>query len=1800
MAWGFIAQVGLWIALFAVNKWLSPKPRQEQRKPQDFGDQQIPRAQEGMPIPLFWGKVRIKSPAVVWVGAMNAEPVRDSSGNYLAYRYRCYMVLVLGMPGRGNHAEGPKSYLNGFFIGDRPAPRHGALAVPDDAPNPNRIEHGQHLTWDTSGSDFFGGAGRGGGIQGQMTFYEGNYNQFIDVPRDNNNNPLVDTTLWPGYRGQAVVTFYNWFIGENPVPEPYSFTITAETKVQLGANPVLTSVVTGDANPISVLYDLLTNGFGRLGIDSARIDVDNWYAVASTLYNERNGVSIVVYNENEAIDLINEIMQQIDGVMFEDPVTRKVRIKLIREDYNPASIPLFDEENTIEVASYSTATWSETFNQVKVIYTDATRNYEESTAVAQNMANAFAQGRVRTRTLRFPGVTQGDLAAKIAARELKAVSVPLARMRIVVNRDGYTLRPGDVFRFSWADYGFVEAIFRVMSIDFGELGDGRISIEAVRDRFAVNYSVFPPPNVEPPVVLPPFPIRERLVTEAPRWLLLQALAANRINNVDAQRGFYLAVPNTNNSFYLADVALDTETSFAADTESMSFPATATVETLYSRSLDPYDTTTGLRIQGYRGDAPPTAISTQSDIAEDGKNLILVGSEIMAFETVTDLGGGILRLNNVWRGLLDTATREHAVGERIYFLTDAGIIRGITRIGNRGLQLSQSLKAKLVPGSSVLLPDDELPYDTIEARQRTLLPYPPCEMAVNGSNAPSAITEREIHAAVWKKRNRLATRIHRGDELAETPEAGTVYDLLAQKASVGFGTPVRVTLASGLATEDITAIGARNLALAGHGAIDVLVRARRVDGTQTYFAWQDALVRVQARVWRNVMPNPRFESGSSLPWALTSAFVSGATGASGGLGGSGYYLNTNFVATTGIAQQDVNISGYLPARMRAMLEVYTRNQGGSSDTYINVELEQRNTAGALIGTSVATGEVNDPDRWTRKTLNIASLHNDVAALRAKISLITAAEFAASAARAAEVILRVGQFTDNLLTNPSFEGSMAGWTNVTNTFFSNLVGSAAYEGQSYAKSNDFSTAECRQDVALPTGYEFSTAVLNFARMNTATSDLGQVILQCLDGSSNVLAEVFTALETISPLNIWQRRQLTALVPLGTATLRVRLVTLRSSGISSDSVFDDFDLRLYKNLDPDYLKELNFSTGPLARALPRSAVSWRLISDVVAPNYGIWDGDTAGGRLGAEPVMDDTSLLFAKNKFVGPWDGSSIVDDAYELTRSGSRFKALDPLDPYANFGPNESFSAMVVLRSDEDPVAAAAGILGRLGATGWALETTSGGAAQARLVGASGTATATRPSTPGVRDGAMHLVGIVYDSVLLTLTVFDERGATSVSTAGIGDFRSSGSTPFGIGGAEDTTARWPGQISKVYLWRGVALSHANLVSWWQHGKDPTGKLTTYSRAEPLAVVVAGDADGVLVQRYAPDQVALGKDIHTGSWGLVAHKAYANLVPSQQFSNTTYWTAVNSPTVTQSQRDVEGFRRGVKIEGTSGMSLRLSQIPLAADFIRVIWFARADVAHTAQLKLLNASGVLKETYNYAVTTQWQMFTRRLDAWDASTPTGRLEWTPSHISTPFALYLSGPIVVYQGSTVNDVPYALPLGPSGAFTAEPTIRIDETYPVQLNHEGEILVDGTCPGFTPQTGEARPTLSSVAELTNTITNADRRELHVLGSFTAAFLHYDGSSSGVDSSVLPVSSEWRGNWTMRGRWCRAQLLDNAVTPYAGVRLERSSVFAAYGRTSSFSASATPMARLRIGGSEASQIHALIRRIRLSSREEKLVI
>lgn len=516
-----------------------------------------------------------------------------------------------------------------------------------------------------------------------------------------------------------------------------------------------------DMNPAHIIRACLTNNQWGMGYTSADIDEDTFYSASSALWNESLGLSMVWDKSTDIESFIQEILRIINGFLYVDPGTGKFVLKLIREDYVVGDLPVFDNTNIIEVERWSRRELGELKNTVVLKYVEnntATRPVgvpgdDLAQSVTLHNVGLINQmgGDIVVQEMNFPGISQSPVANKVAARELANLSAQLSSASFTANRQAYNLRPGDPFVFSWPEYGVVSEVMRVSSLDYGNLDDNRIRVNAIQELAGVGEALYATPassawtDPNSPPQAAPF----RYYTEATYWDMVRRYGESDLvwTEIDPLSGHlvaHVAEPSADATYYTLHTTISGGT--FVDRGKGDFTPTATLTDAIGKT----DTVLG--------------ILSRTDIGQvSAGTYAYLGSELVEVVTVT---ADELVVN---RGILDTVPADHAAGTRVWFGDDWKHSDGLWYYNTEVAQ-AKATPATMRGELSVAL----APIDSVTFTARHSRPYPPGKLLLNTEAYPASVAN--ALTVTWAHRDRLQQTAYfvTQDEGNIGPETGTTY------------------------------------------------------------------------------------------------------------------------------------------------------------------------------------------------------------------------------------------------------------------------------------------------------------------------------------------------------------------------------------------------------------------------------------------------------------------------------------------------------------------------------------------------------------------------------------------------------------------------------------------------------------------------------------------------------------------------------------------------------------------------------------------------------------------------------------------------------------------------------------------------------------------------------------------------------------------------------------------------------------------------------------------------------------------
>jgi hypothetical protein len=467
------------VASVILSAVLAPKPPKP--KAATLDDFDLPTAEEGRPIPVVFGTVRITGSNVLWYGDLRTKSIKKSGltgSTTVGYEY--YLGLHFGL------CHGPVDAFTKLEAGDKVA-WSGNVTT--------------NSTVTVDAARLFGGRKKEGGLLGAIDVAMGGSAQTPNAYLSSKiGGPM------PAFRGILSMTWRGTstgggYIGTNAYMKPWAFTVRRILQGWHGGTAWYSAKATigTGMNPAHIIYEAITNPEWGMGLPTTVIDSTSFTAVADTLHAEGFGLSLLWNQEGSVEEFVQSVVDHIAAALAFNRTTGKYELVLLRGNYTPGSLPEYSPANVVQVTNYQRQAWGETVNELTLTYTDGT-TFKTSAVTAHDLANIASQGARLTQTVNMPGITSPTIAQQVAVRELTARCTPLAKVTFVTDRSAWSAKQGDVVRFTWPQLGLSQVVLRVLAVRQGRLTDNAIEVEAIEDVFGLSLNVYtsqPAPGADP-------------------------------------------------------------------------------------------------------------------------------------------------------------------------------------------------------------------------------------------------------------------------------------------------------------------------------------------------------------------------------------------------------------------------------------------------------------------------------------------------------------------------------------------------------------------------------------------------------------------------------------------------------------------------------------------------------------------------------------------------------------------------------------------------------------------------------------------------------------------------------------------------------------------------------------------------------------------------------------------------------------------------------------------------------------------------------------------------------------------------------------------------------------------------------------------------------------------------------------------------------------------------------------------------------------------------------------------------------
>lgn len=683
-------------------------------------------------------------------------------GGTIGYHYLCSLLFGIG--------RGPVNAMLQIKVGDKDAWEGEAST---------------NAAYVINRPSLFGGEEKEGGIQGIFRSLMGDRDQIIPGavtqnigfggPYSTGTLPFLRESLSPGdpddvseFRGRHVFWYDGLVSSMNPYIKEWKFRRYRTTAGWHNNQPwypaKATIFLTGEymrtiyaMNPAHMIYQAATDPTLGRGQDPDELDEDSFVLAANTLCAENFGLCFQWMREDEIGNFIQSVCDHAGMVVYTDRETGLMNLKLIRNDYDPNNIPHFTPQSGLLSISEDDSGSSDEIADEIIINGKSPITDQQIQGRAHNLAVRLFRGGATTQTKEYAALPTVELCNRVAERDRNMGAAGLRKFSVKLDRNGFRIHPGAVFKVSYPPRGLAGLVLRAGEVDDGNMLNGEITISCVQDVFSLPLTSFVTPveNTWTPPTQNPVPAIATMI-EASYRDLYRRLDTADLENIDETTAQFATLAEAPGVTSLGYDLLDRPVggTFPSIGASQFFTASC----MLNGAVTALGTTF---VVDDVSDFPDAADLPGQALYLDGEYV-----KVVSFDETTNTF-------TVARGAVDTWPRAHSDNTRVWLVDD-----DIGFIEDRVYLAGETVESKVLTktGSDMLDPA-AAPLMSVTMVGRAFKPYPPADVKLEGvsilSPPGAGVSEPTLS---WASRNRLtqADFLVGFDEPSVTPESGTTY------------------------------------------------------------------------------------------------------------------------------------------------------------------------------------------------------------------------------------------------------------------------------------------------------------------------------------------------------------------------------------------------------------------------------------------------------------------------------------------------------------------------------------------------------------------------------------------------------------------------------------------------------------------------------------------------------------------------------------------------------------------------------------------------------------------------------------------------------------------------------------------------------------------------------------------------------------------------------------------------------------------------------------------------------------------
>jgi len=270
--------------------------------------------------------------------------------------------------------------------------------------------------------------------------------------------------------GVAHIFFKKLYLGLNVTVIP-TFYFIVRREFDDTSMPISNHTLSTGTNPAAIVYDILVN---HLEIQEGNLDMASFQSAANYYASKNWGLNIVLSRTERADQFLRRVLSYVDSILTYNE-EGKIKIKIFKKEDTPSGTI----EDDFKSFSYTKPSWVDMPNDFRANFVDKDHDYTVRTIVARNPANMRMTGEHKQVSLDLTAFTDRTIAFQRLYDHMKRFSYPRAQVQCVVPLKYAKYEVGDVITIKNSDFG-IDGDFRITSIRESNIDKNELRLELIQ------------------------------------------------------------------------------------------------------------------------------------------------------------------------------------------------------------------------------------------------------------------------------------------------------------------------------------------------------------------------------------------------------------------------------------------------------------------------------------------------------------------------------------------------------------------------------------------------------------------------------------------------------------------------------------------------------------------------------------------------------------------------------------------------------------------------------------------------------------------------------------------------------------------------------------------------------------------------------------------------------------------------------------------------------------------------------------------------------------------------------------------------------------------------------------------------------------------------------------------------------------------------------------------------------------------------------------------------------------------------